>query len=244
VFLDGAVHPAWRGRGVGTALCEWLVERGTAVVAATDDGLPAWLELRGEVADDARRDLFTSLGFTPLRHFLELRRDLAAPIAPAAVPPDLELVPYDRADDEALRVAHNEAFRDQWGSEERDRASWDKWFTGSRHFRGDLSSVVFDGDEIAAYALSAVFADDVASRGYSAGWTTHLGVRRPWRARGIARALLTHSLRAFRDAGLEYAVLDVDGENPSGAVALYRSVGYETVRDVVSWARPVEITRS
>jgi ribosomal protein S18 acetylase RimI-like enzyme len=244
VFLDGAVHPAWRGRGVGHTLVGWLVARGTEIVREFGGDLPAWLELRADARDAARARLFDAYGFHELRHFLELRRDLSHPVelsdpAPAS---GVTIAGYRRDLDEEVRVAHNEAFRDQWGSEERDRAAWDKWFTGSRHFRGDLSFVAHDDDAIAGYALSAVFEEDAPARGFTEAWTTHLGVRRPWRGHGVASALLTRCLGAYASAGYEFASLDVDGENPSGAVGIYRRLGYETARDVVSWALPV--TRS
>jgi len=157
------------------------------------------------------------------------------PDAPATS--GLVVAPYEVARDEMLRAAHNDAFLDQWGSEVRDRASWERWFTGSRHFRPDLSRIAFANDDIAGYVLSMVFPDDAPARGYTEAWTTHLGVRRPWRGRGLATALLTDALRAYGAAGYDYASLDVDAENPSGALGLYQRLGYETVRDVVSYAR-------
>jgi mycothiol synthase len=237
IFLDGAVHPEWRGRGLGTALTKWLEQRADAVIAAVDDDLPAWLELRGDTRDTDRIALFTDRGFTPLRHFLELRRDLSTELPSVRPVRDVVVGPYDAERDEALRAAHNEAFLDQWGSEVRDRASWERWFTGSRHFRPDLSLIALDGNDIAGYVLSMVFPDDAPARGYTEAWTSHLGVRRPWRGRGLATALLTSALHAYASAGLEYASLDVDAENPTGALALYRRLGYETRRDVVSYAR-------
>jgi ribosomal protein S18 acetylase RimI-like enzyme len=55
-------------------------------------------------------------------------------------------------------------------------------------------------------------------------------VRRPWRRRGLARALLTRSLKMFQDMGMEEAALGVDTENLSGALRLYESVGFRAVK--------------
>src|SRR4051812_29791953 len=112
IFLDGAVHPPWRGRGLGTALVTWLEQTGTDVLAriADDHDLPAWLELRSDARDDARLALFTDHGFIPLRHFLELRRDLSHDIPDAPGTSGVVVAAYDVANDEALRVAHNDAF--------------------------------------------------------------------------------------------------------------------------------------
>ena len=54
-----------------------------------------------------------------------------------------------------------------------------------------------------------------------------VSVRRPWRKRGLARALLAESFRALRERGIHDACLGVNADNPSGAVALYESVGFE-----------------
>ena len=50
---------------------------------------------------------------------------------------------------------------------------------------------------------------------------------REWRHRGIGSALIERSLRAFAAEGLTHAMLGVDTENQTGAVALYRALGFE-----------------
>ena len=52
-----------------------------------------------------------------------------------------------------------------------------------------------------------------------------LGVLKPWRNRGIGRALLLHAFAEFRRRGLAKGSLGVDAENISGAVRLYESAG-------------------
>ena len=53
-----------------------------------------------------------------------------------------------------------------------------------------------------------------------------MSVRRPWRRRGLARALVAESLRALRDAGMTSAVLGVDADNPTGALGVYEDNGF------------------
>ena len=47
---------------------------------------------------------------------------------------------------------------------------------------------------------------------------------------GLATALLRHSFRDFKDRGATRVGLGVDGENTTGAVRLYESVGMRQVR--------------
>lgn len=62
------------------------------------------------------------------------------------------------------------------------------------------------------------------------GWVGTLGVRRPWRRRGLGLALLQHAFGEFRRRGMSRAGLDVDAENTTGAVALYEHAGMHVER--------------
>ncbi len=46
----------------------------------------------------------------------------------------------------------------------------------------------------------------------------------------IAKALLVKSMKMFRDMGFDHTALGVDTANQTGALQLYESVGYKTVR--------------
>jgi mycothiol synthase len=56
-------------------------------------------------------------------------------------------------------------------------------------------------------------------------WARVLGVRSPWRRRGLGRALLLHAFAQSRLHGLVLAGLGVDAESLAGAHRLYESVG-------------------
>ena len=57
------------------------------------------------------------------------------------------------------------------------------------------------------------------------GWVNILGVRRPWRKRGIGVALLEHSFGEFYRRGILKAGLGVDAESLTGALRLYEKAG-------------------
>ena len=61
------------------------------------------------------------------------------------------------------------------------------------------------------------------------GWVRILGVRQSFRGRGLGRALLLHAFAQFRSRGMQRVGLGVDGESPTGANALYESVGMRIV---------------
>jgi ribosomal protein S18 acetylase RimI-like enzyme len=64
-------------------------------------------------------------------------------------------------------------------------------------------------------------------------WTSafikDLAVRSTMRRQGLGSALLLHVLQAFRRRGASFIDLKVDADNPSGALRLYRSHGFQQV---------------
>ena len=74
-------------------------------------------------------------------------------------------------------------------------------------------------------------------------YVSGVSVRRRWRRRGLARALLAGSLVGARDQGYTSASLGVDTDSPTGATSLYRSLGFEPQRTFVAWRKPLSPAR-
>jgi ribosomal protein S18 acetylase RimI-like enzyme len=255
----GTVHPQWRGRGAGRSLIAWqegvarriVAERraGLAAQSATGKDVPAqaWLGVDECVQDAAQ--LAERSGFALTRWYCVMRRDLAVPgpDVPDVLPGGLRLVRSDSEHaralpdlDERIRTAHNDAFQDHWGFQPWSAETWAQWESGYRWHRPDWTFAVLDGDDVVvAYATGAGYETDWTEQGYSEGWTTKVGVRRAWRGHGLAKRLLGAQIAAFRQAGTAYAGLDVDSQNPSGAVRLYEGLGYSVLRRTQSWSKPL-----
>ena len=160
-----------------------------------------------------------------MRYYAEMKRplDVALPDVPA--PDGLSIVPWSAELDEQVRLAHNEAFADHWGSEPRTAAGVG---AGPEHVRADLElrgARRRDGRGRGLPALGR-YEQDWEITGYSAGYTELLGVRRAWRGRQLAGALLSAAMTAYQADGIEYAELGVDTANQSGAHRLYTNLGY------------------
>ncbi|HEY9355926.1 MAG TPA: GNAT family N-acetyltransferase [Arthrobacter sp.] len=236
----GCVDPDWQRRGIGRALLSWLEERARRRFAedAADGGAQpsALLRIGTEQQHRHQARLLESAGYTVVRYFSEMHRPLDRPVPASVLSGGLELAGMAPEFHEAVRVAHNETFRDHWGSEPRDEESWN--FTVNHPLaRPDLSTVVLDSvtREVAGYQLASHDPDIAVRRGIREGYTELLGVRREYRGRGIARALLADAMRRFTDAGMDVASLDVDSENPTGALALYTKMGYQAVNTSMAW---------
>jgi ribosomal protein S18 acetylase RimI-like enzyme len=91
-----------------------------------------------------------------------------------------------------------------------------------------LWQVAWDGDQVAGMVLTRIDQAEHEERGRRRGYTEHIFVRRPWRKRGLASALIASSLRVLKAHGMNEAELGVDSENQSGALGLYQRMGYQT----------------
>jgi mycothiol synthase len=224
-ILFGGVHPEHRGSGVGRQLLAWQEGRALQQLATSDLTLPGWVMLFADDRSTRTHRLATSAGFAPARYFTGLSRVIADPIPALPLPEGIRLEPYRPELSAATLKAKNAAFRDHWGSQPMTEEQWASMLALSV-FRPDLSFVALAGDEVVGFVTSEVNEDDWDGQGYSSGYIPLVGVVRQWRRRGIAPALLARAFTAFRDEGLERAVLDVDSDNPTGALALYTGMGF------------------
>jgi ribosomal protein S18 acetylase RimI-like enzyme len=128
----------------------------------------------------------------------------------------------------AVHVADEEAFADHW---QHRPVSFDRWLhdlVTHPAYDPSLWFVAVDGGEIAGGVLCRRF----DSEEQDAAYVDDLFVRRPWRRRGIAAALLQHAFGELYRRGIHKAALDVDSENPTGATRVYERVGMRVQRRI------------
>jgi mycothiol synthase len=229
-YLDDDIHPAHRNQGLEGPLLDWLEARGAErlrEIAAANPGHPTLiLRLICWDTETDRIARYERRGFKPARYSYRMRRNLARPIPERPLPPGLRLSTYQPELDERIRQAWNESFSDNWGHENISPDEWQQFMIQHSPFRPDLSFAVLDGDEVAAFSMNRFDALAAERTGFRTGWIGSLGTRRAWRKRGLASALLVESMKKFQAAGLEYAGLGVDAQNPAGAVGLYEGLGF------------------
>lgn len=243
-FLRGGVHPAWRGRGVGPAILAWMEGRGRQMLAATGKDVPGRLAVYVDEHQRDQRRLYAAAGFSPIRWYTQMRRDLAEPLPDPRTPTGLRLVPWSEDLDDAVRVAHNEAFLDHWGTEPQTPETWrahqsafaPTWSFVALDLSGGDDAAPGSAPAVAGYLVSGRHEQDWPALGYTCGYTELLGVRPAYRGRGLAVDLLVAAMRAYRADGMQYAALSVDTANPSGAHTLYRRLGYEPVHGEILYS--------
>lgn len=216
------------------------LEAGDALLAAMEQraaerAAPGAL-LRGfQTGDDAEtRGLYERRGYRLFRLSLRMEASLAGEPADPVWPEGITVRVARREELPRVRDAVEEAFADHWEAEAEPIEQWEHFASGPNQ---DLSLwfIAEDGDEIAGASLCRP--RDPGDP--DTGWVATLGVRRPWRRRGLASALLLHSFAELRRRGRTRVGLGVDAENTTGAVRVYEGVGMHIARTNNLFEKPL-----
>lgn len=170
------------------------------------------------VADEAAKQA----GFTYIRSQLRMEIAMETPPSAPSWPEGLVLHSFTLEMAKAVHAADDEAFRDHWGYTPIPFEKFEYIFIKSPRFDPTLWFLPFDGEEIAGAALCEHTKDG--------GYVGSLGVRRPWRRRGLGLALLHHAFGEFYRRGERKVSLYVDAQNLTGATRLYERAGMKVVR--------------
>jgi ribosomal protein S18 acetylase RimI-like enzyme len=237
-YLSVEAHPSHRLNGLEDALLGWAEDRGQQRLLQASDAARV-LRFGIQETQTKRQAQLRQRGFSPVRYFYRMQRELSEPIAAVQLPGDLALRTYTPDLSEAVHAAFNEAFRDHWSFDPVSDEDWQMFFVERASFRPDLTYLVMCGNEVAGFSLNGVSPEENARRGRSEGWIEELAVRRPWRKRGVATALLCAAMHAFKAENLQHAMLGVDTENLSGALRVYERVGFKPVKRFVTFQKAV-----
>lgn len=229
----GGVHPDHRGYGVGSRLVDWSVGRTTAMRVEAVASRPWELLLDVVNDEESAAALLRKRGFSPVRYWFDMTRDVTTSVAPAPLPDGLRIEPYDVGLDRAFYDAHIEAFADHWGYQPRPYESWLRR-TSSSGFRPTLTFLALTVDgEIAGYLMTRAGADPERAE------MSIIGTRGPWRGKGVASALIAQGLAAYAEAGLRIATLGVDTHNPTGALGVYERMGFAVEARWTTYSRTI-----
>lgn len=222
---DAAVHPDFRGQGIGTTLAGWMQERARRA-GSTVVGMPTPLGSPGD-------RLLEQLGYRVRWTSWELKLPPDRRIEPQPLPPGYVIRAARTTEHEVVWTVLEDAFL-EWS--ERERMSFD-----------DFAARVMRRPGFVPWNLRVVLgpAGDVVGVAYvflagTTGYVHRLAVRADQRGRGLARALLVDAFEVARAHGAEESELSTDSR--TGALGLYGLVGMEVARVWVN--RAIELGAS
>jgi mycothiol synthase len=230
-FTLAFIHPGWRRKGIGTAMLRYQEEHLREISkyllreGIITEGIPRYFENFSTDTEIGKEKLLLNAGYSAVRYFYTMVRPLSDPIKITPMPEGLEIRTVQGDQFRDVWQADQEAFKDHWGYVPGTENDYQRWSEDPLH-DPNLWRIAWDRDQIAGMVLNFLNEEENKEYNRKRGWTEDISVQRPWRRRGLARALLTRSLQMFKDMGMDHAALGVDTHNRTGALDLYQSVGF------------------
>ena len=235
----GFVHPTWRRRGIGGAMHRHNEARLREIASEHPDIQPKLFGSEGVDTDAGNTALLLGNGYSAARFFYDMVAPSLEGLAAPHMPEGIELRPATRDQYRAIWEASAEAFRDHWGEQEWAEEDWVRFNANPDYADSSLWRVGWAGEEVAGVIVTTPQAEENERYGRERVYVDMVSVRRPWRRMGLARALLAGSLVGAREAGFTSASLGVDTDSPTGATALYESLGFAPEKTFTAYRKPM-----
>jgi GNAT superfamily N-acetyltransferase len=239
-WLKWYLEPEWRGRGIERALLLYYERHLGEIAASQEFAGPRALQSFVSDRDTAYVQALESHGYQAVRYEYEMVRPDMGKIPDLPMPEGLEVRSVQPEHLLAIWEAEVEAFRDHWGFSEPEEADFGRWLN-EPNFQPHLWQVAWDvgSGQVAGMIRNYISEEENLAHGRQRGYTEWISVRRPWRRRGLARALLAWSLRMHKELSMTEAALSVDSQNASGALQLYESMGFRLVVRVTTFRKGI-----
>jgi mycothiol synthase len=223
VTADHYVHPEHRGLGLGDVLLDAIETRVAELPPRRADGVPRHLVVWSEDSDAVRRAALDARGFAPVRQYYEMSIALDGELPPAFWPTGIEARTFKQGVDERrVWEADVEAFAEHFLFQQRGFEEWRLHHLEAPECDPALWWLAWDGDDLAGFIIPF--------EGEHGAEIGDLAVRKPWRGRGIARALLATAFATLRERGQTIVRLYVDAQNVTNAIGVYEAAGMRVAR--------------
>lgn len=221
LYATPLVHPDYARSTLYSYLFAWIEQQAREFIPLAPAEARVALNTFGVEKNQQSLQAIEQAGFVYVRSAFRMQIDMDAPPPAPQWPEGIALRPFTQEMARAVHIADEEAFSDHWGHVPSSFEIFEHWFMHSPSFDPTLWFLPCEGEQIAGCALCEY-------RG-KLGWVGSLSVRRPWRRRGLALALLYALFGEFYRRGTRQVALDVDAQSLTGATHLYEKAGMRVV---------------
>jgi GNAT superfamily N-acetyltransferase len=231
-FFVGFLVPAWRRKGIGRVMLGWIEKRLREIAAGHPAERGKFFQAMANQFETGTAAMLEKSSYSPNRFFFHMVRPSLDDIPDLPLPDGLQVRTALPEHYRQIWDSAAEAFQDHWGFTLPSEQDYQSWVEDKNFFQPELWQVAWDvaSNQPAGHVLTFVNHAENEKFGRKRGYTENISVRRAWRKRGLARALIVRSLQAQKQIGMTESALSVDTENLSGATRVYEDCGFKVVR--------------
>lgn len=232
--------PEWRRGGLRDEMLRLNEKRIREIGASHHDSRIKTFETYANSEPNDWKTLLEENGYRPSWYLFSMLRSLKESIPNLPLPKGLEVRAVRPDQYKTIWDATGEAMRDErtFTEERWNDEAFERYMKSPRSMP-DLWQIAWDGNQVAGGVHNYIDAEENSELNRKWGHTEEIFVRRQWRRKGLARALIARSFELLRTKGMEYATLDMESENPSGALRLYKSLGFKKDREFIFYRKPL-----
>jgi len=223
--------PAWRHKGIGSVTLDWIENHLRAMATTHPPEIGKFFRRAGvSQRETGTIALLERAGYKPIRYFHKMVRPSLDDIQDFPLLEELEVRPAQPEHYRAIFFSGEEGIEDEWGNSKHTEESYQQWLSDP-HFQPELWQIAWDVATGKSVGHVLTFIDHEENEKYNRkrGYTEGIGVDHTWRRRGVARALISLSLRAQKAAGMTESALAADVDSVNNVTQLYESCGFQTV---------------
>lgn len=235
------VDPAWQAKCIEQALIEWGESRGRHYASVLPEGEAGFFLASSREPDQTRFQILVGSGYEIKRYYHSMSRPLTD-LPESPLPEGISVRPALPKDYRKIWDAASEAFKDDYEASD-PTEEWYQSYISNPNFQPFLWQVAWDGDEVVGSVQNYVSVEENELENRWRGYTEVISVRREWRGRGIARALICRSMAMFKCLNMDEVALTADTQNPTGAMHLYTNLGYRPYLTQLELQKPVSLEK-
>ena len=237
----GLLVPNWRRKGIGTMMLDWIEQHLREISTAHPLEINKCFQANAFQFQSGTIRLLERSDYQPIRAFEQMVRPTLDDIPDFTLPDGLSIRAALPEHYRAIWTVVEETFQDCWGCNAFTEEFYQAWLANKSHFQPHLWQIAWDdnANQIIGHILTFIDAAENAQNQRQRGYTEFIGVRRSWRKRGVARALISRSLQAQKAEGMTESALGVDTESSSGANRLYEQCGFKAIERNIVFSKPL-----
>ncbi len=233
------VDPAWQSKGIEQALIKWGESRARHYASVLPEGKTGFFLAFSREKDQTRRQILTSAGYEIKRYYHSMKRDLID-LPERPLPDGITVRPALPKDYRKVWDASTIAFEDEYGAAD-PTEEWYQGYQASPNFQPIIWQVAWDGDKVVGSVQNYISLAENELEGRHRGYTEAISVLREYRGRGIASALICRSMAMFKALNIDEVALTADTQNPTGAMRLYTSLGYQPYLTFLEYQKKLDV---